>query len=81
MFRHVTFKAVFERYFEQRFLDGLQRKAQAYSGKIGLILGQKPWRFPIFLKNATIFRIYVFYPQSFPRELATCAVIFQRGAI
>ena len=39
---------VSKRNFEQRSLDGLQIKAQAYSCKIGLIPGWKPHGFSIF---------------------------------
>ena len=61
VFGDVTFKVVFERYFDQRFLDGLQRKAQAYSGKIGRISGEKPWHVPIFKKKCHAFFVFTFF--------------------
>ena len=53
---------VIKRHFQQRFLDGLQRKAQAYPCKIGLFQGEKTsalvnFFFIFFLRNAAIFRI------------------------
>lgn len=66
---------MFLRYFEQRFLDGLQRKAQAYSGKIGLILGQKPWRFPIFEKMPP-FSLLTFFIPSLSRASSRHAQSF-----
>ena len=45
---------VSQRYFEQRFLDGIQRKVQVYQCKIALIPGWKPRCFSFLSKDAAM---------------------------
>ena len=79
VFRYET--VVFRRYVLALLLVSLLQKFEAYLVYLSLIQSKNPRRFSFFLKNSSISLIccYGFNLSSpvFPRELMTCAVVFQ----
>ena len=65
---------VFSRYVSALLSVGLLRKFEAYLVYLSLILTKNPRRFSFFSKIPP-FHLYV--AMVFPRELMTCAVVFQ----